>query len=329
MWCCAVGCIVMLILSPLTASLTVTAQPRSTVPRIGILEPGPSTEVANTFWEPFLHGLRDLGYVEGHNIRIEYRSGGDQSERLPALAAELVRLPVDVLVTAGAGTRAATQATATIPIVFAVFADPVGEGLVASLARPGGNVTGLSMMAPDLAAKRLELLTDVVPGLRRMAIVWYPDRPGFAGQVQETLAAAARVGIHLDVLEVRSPPEVDHAFRTMGEKGVGAAIILDEVRFFQARTRIATLAAQHQIPTIYGHRGYVDAGGLLSYGPSFAALFRQAATYVDKILQSAKPGDLPVEQPTKFELVINLKTAQDVGLTIPPMLLFQADEVIK
>jgi putative ABC transport system substrate-binding protein len=294
----------------------VKAQPRSAIPRIGILTVGTIT-TPDILWETFQHGLRGLGYVEGKNIVLEYRFMAGQPERLPALAAELVRLPVDVLVTPGAGAPAAQQTTATIPIVFPVFGDPVGEGLVASLARPGGNVTGLSTMAQDLAAKRLERLTDVVPGLRRLALLWQPDRPGHARQVQEIHAAAVRGGLHLDVLAVHSPQEFDRAFRTMGEQGVGAAIILDQALFSDERTRLATLAAQHQIPAIYGHRGYVAAGGLLSYGPHFPALFRRAATYVDKILKGTKPADLPVEQPTTFALVINLKAEQALGLTYP------------
>ena len=328
MWCSAVGVIVTLTLSLLAAPLTVPAQPRRTVPRIGILNPGPLTE-PNPFWEPFRQGLRDLGYVEGQNIRIEYRSGESQDERLLALATELVQLPVDVLVTAGPGALAAKQATTTIPIVFAVFADPLAEGLVASLAQPGGNVTGQSVMGTDLAAKRLELLTELMPGLRRLAVLGNSARPRFASQIHEIHIASASRGLPVDVLEVRTPPEFDRAFRTMSDTGVGAAIILDEALFHQERTRIATLAAQHQIPAMYGHRDYAEAGGLLSYGPNFPALIRRAATYVDKILKGAKPEDLPVEQPTKFELVVNLKTAQTLGLTIPPILLFQADEVIK
>jgi len=267
--------------------------------------------------------------VEGQNIRIEYRSGESQDERLLALATELAQLPVDVLVTAGPGALAAKQATTTIPIVFAVFADPLAEGLVASLARPGGNVTGQSLMGTDLAAKRLELLTELMPGLRRLAVLGNSARPRFASQIHEIHIASASRGLPVDVLEVRTPPEFDRAFRTMSDTGVGAAIILDEALFHQERTRIATLAAQHQIPAMYGHRDYAEAGGLLSYGPNFPALIRRAATYVDKILKGAKPEDLPVEQPTKFELVVNLKTAQTLGLTIPPILLFQADEVIK
>ena len=268
MWCSAVGVIVTLALSLLAAPLMVTAQQRSTVPRIGILNPGPLTE-PNPFWEPFRQGLRDLGYVEGQNIRIEYRSGESQDERLLARATELVQLPVDVLVTAGPGALAAKQATATIPIVFAVFADPLAEGLVASLARPGGNVTGQSLMGTDLAAKRLELLTELVPGLRRLAVLWNSGRPRFASQIHEIHTASASRGLPVDVLEVRSPPEFAHAFRTMDEQGVGAAIVLDEAMFHQERTRLTALAAQHQIPAMYGHRDYADAGGLLSYGPHF------------------------------------------------------------
>ena len=326
MWCSTVGIIITFALSLLWGPLPIGAQRPGKSPRIGILHLGAA---ADSLSEAFEQGLRDLGYVEGKHLVLEYRFAAGQFERLPALAAELVRLPVDVLVAPGPGALAAKHATATIPIVFPVFADPVGEGLVASLARPGGNVTGLSIMGTDLAAKRLELLTAVVPGLRRLALLWNPDRPGHARQIQEIHAAAAQGGLHVDVLEVRSRLEFDRAFLTLGDTGVGAAIIIDEATFFNERTRLATLAAQHQIPVMYGHRGYVDAGGLLSYGPHFPALFRRAATYVDKILKGTKPADLPVEQPTKFELVLNLKTAQALGITIPPSVLFQADEVIK
>jgi putative ABC transport system substrate-binding protein len=279
--------------------------------------------------EAFRQGLRELGYVEGHNVRLEYRFAEGRFERLPTLAADLVGLSVDVLVTDGAGVLAAKHATATIPIVFAVFADPLAEGLVGSLARPGGNVTGFSLLAQDLAAKRVELLTTVVPGLRRIAVLWNRDRPGHAIQIQEIQAASGRLGVHLVVLDVGSPQEFDHAFATMVDQGVGATLVLDSALFFQERTRLAALATKSQIPVIYGERGFVEAGGLLSYGPSFSALFQRAAIYVDKILNGTKPADLPVEQPTKFELVINLKTAQALGLLIPPTVLFQADDVIR
>jgi putative ABC transport system substrate-binding protein len=302
-----VGIIITFALSLLWVPLAIQAQRPGKIPRIGVLHAG---SAANALDEAFEQGLRDLGYVEGKNIVLEYRFAKGQHERLPVLAAELVSLPVDVLVTGGPSALAAKQATTTIPIVFQAFNDPVGEGLVTSLARPGGNVTGLSVMGTDLAAKRLELLTAVVPGLRRIALLWNPVRPGFALQIQEIHAAAAQGGLHLDVLEVRSPPEFDRAFLTMVDTGVGAAIVFDDAMFHNERTRITTLAAQRQIPAMYGHRGYVDAGGLLSYGPHFPALFRRAATYVDKILKGTKPADLPVEQPTTFTLVINLKTAQ-------------------
>jgi len=321
-----VGIIVTFALSLLGMPLAAQAQRPGKIPRIGLLY---TSAAADSLGEAFVQGLRDLGYMEGKNIVLEYRFAAGQFERLPALAAELVQLPVDVLIAPGACALAAKHATATIPIVFPVFADPVGEGLVTSLAQPGGNVTGLSMMSTDLVAKRLELLTAVVPGLRRLAVLWNAGRPAFMRQIQELQAASAKQGIPLAVLEVRSPQEFDRAFRTMGEQDVGAAIMLDDGMFYDARTRLATLAAQHQIPAMYGHRAYVEAGGLLSYGPNFPELFRRAATYVDKILKGAKPGDLPVEQPTTFELVINLKTAQALSLTIPPLLLFQADEVLK
>jgi putative tryptophan/tyrosine transport system substrate-binding protein len=333
----AIGVIGLLILTGLLAPLPTSAQRPEKIPRIGVMAFGgvgsPACNRTDPLWEAFQQGLRDLGYVDGQNMRIEYRcrafEGAFEHEQLLAMAAELVRLPVDVLVTAGPGAVAAKQATMTIPIVFAVVADPLSERLVASLARPGGNVTGQSVMGTDLAAKRMQILAEMVPGLRRLAVLWNPARPSFASQVQEIYTASASRGLSLDVLEVRSPPEFDHAFRTMGDTGVGAAILLDDAMFHQERTRLTTLAAQRQIPAIYGHRDYAEVGGLLSYGPHFPTLFRRAAIFVDKILKGAKPEDLPVEQPTKFELVLNLNTAQALGLTVPPLLLAQADEVIE
>jgi putative tryptophan/tyrosine transport system substrate-binding protein len=321
------GLLVTLTLTGLVVPLVVEAQRPGKVPRIGILTLASATSAP--LWAAFRQGLRDLGYVEGRNMRLEERFAEGQYERLPTLAAELVRLPVDVLVTDGLGAVAAKRATAVVPIVFAAFAQPVEEGLVASLARPGGNVTGFSVMAPELAGKRLELLREIVPGVRRMGIVCNPGRRGHAIQVQESQTVAARVDIHLEVARVHSPQAFDRAFQTMADTGVGAVILLDDAMFYNERTRIATLAAQRQTPAIYGHRGYVDAGGLLSYGPNFPDLFRRAATFVDQILKGATPADLPVQQPTTFELVINLKTAEALGLTIPPALLFQATEVIR
>ena len=316
----------LLMVTGLLAPLPTSAQRPEKISRIGVL---PACNRTDPHWAAFQQGLRDLGYVDGQNMRIEYRCSDLEHEQLLAMAAELVRLPVDVLVTAGPGAVAAKQATMTIPIVFAVVADPLSERLVASLARPGGNVTGQSLMGTDLAAKRMQLLAEMVPGLRHLAVHWNPARPGFASQVQEIYTASASRGLSLDVLEVRSPPEFDHAFRTMGDTGVGAAILLDDAMFHQERTRLTTLAVQRQIPAIYGHRDYAEVGGLLSYGPHFPTLFRRAAIFVDKILKGAKPEDLPVEQPTKFELVLNLNTAQALGLTVPRLLLAQADEVIE
>jgi putative ABC transport system substrate-binding protein len=258
-----------------------------------------------------------------------YRFAEGQYERLPGLAAELVRLPVDVLVTDGPGAVAAKHATDTIPIVFAISSHPVEDGLVASLARPGGNITGFSPMALDLAGKRLELLREIVPSLRRMAIVWNPGRLGHAVQIKELQAVTSKGGIQLEIAEVRSPQELDRVFRKLVAKRVGAVTVLDDAMFYNERTRITELAGQSQMPAMYGHREYVEAGGLLSYGANFTELFRRAATFVDKILKGAKPGDLPVEQPTKFELVINLKTAKALGLMIPQTLLLRADQVIE
>lgn len=326
MHCSTVGIIVTFAFALFWAPLAAQAQQRKNIPLVGVLRP---TSPTDPLTEAFRQGLRDLGYVEGHNIRLAYRFAEGQYERLPDLAAELVRLPVDVLVTDGPGAVAAKHVTERIPIVFAVFSNPVEEGLVASLAQPGGNITGFSPMAMELAGKRLELLRELVPGILRMAIVWNPDRLGHAMQVQATQDVAARVGIHLDVMAVRRPQEFDRAFQTMVDQGVGATIMHDDAVFYNERTSIIELAAKRQMPAMYGHRGYVEAGGLLSYGANFTELFRRAATYVDKILKGAKPADLPVEQPTKFVLAVNLKTAKALGLTIPPMLLFQADEVIQ
>jgi putative tryptophan/tyrosine transport system substrate-binding protein len=320
--------LVILALYLLVAPLATRAQQPGQIPRIGVLSPLSTT---HPMIEAFRQGLRDLGYVEGHNMHLEERFAEGQYERLPALAADLVRLPVDVLVTDGsAASRAAKQATTTIPIVIAFTGDdPVATGLVASLTRPGGNVTGLSNTSEEFATKRLELLTAVVPGLSRMAILWYTGRPGHATQINEIHAIAVRVGIRLEILGVQSPQEFERAFSTMVDKSVGAVNVLDDATFFHERTRLAALAAKSRIPAIYGNRGFVEAGGLLSYGPNLPALFRRAATYVDKILKGAKPADLPIEPPMKLELVINLQTAQAMGLTIPPTLLFQADEVIR
>ncbi|HEY3194755.1 MAG TPA: ABC transporter substrate-binding protein [Candidatus Dormibacteraeota bacterium] len=284
--------------------------------------------------EAFLQGLRDLGYVEGRNLLIEYRDAAGKTERFPALAAELVALKVDVIV-AGGGTLAALaakQATTTLPIVFAAVGNPVAEGLVTSLARPGGNVTGLSLVQQELVGKSLELLKQAVPEVSRVALLLKPDAmPDRAKKDRLNAAdvAARALGVRLQVVEARGPEDFDRAFSDMTRARAGALAVLATPVFDNERRRLVDLAAKNRLPTVYSYRSYVEAGGLMSYGPDLADSFRRAATYVDKILKGAKPGDLPVEQPTKFELVINLKTAKALGLTIPQSLLERADEVIQ
>ena len=271
-----------------------------------------------------------MGYVEGQNIAIESRSAEGKDDRLPALAADLVRSKVDVIVAAsGAATRAVQQTTRTIPIVMSLVSDPVGSGLVASLARPGGNVTGLTIMAPDLMAKQLELLKEVVPKVTRVALLQNPDNPASAAQLREAEAAARALRIQPETLEARNPQEIEGAFAAMIRKRAGALLILSAAIFFTQRRQIAELAAKGRLPSIVGTRDYPDAGGLMAYGPSLPDLERRAASFVDKVLRGAKPADLPVEQPTKFELVINLKTAKALGLTIPPSVLGRADQIIE
>ncbi len=316
----------------LAAPLAAEAQQAAKVARIGYL----STNLAANphLHEAFLQGLRDLGYVEGRNVVIEYRDAEGKPERLPALAAELVALKVDVIVVAEAhhAALAAKQATRTIPIVFAAAADPVESGLVTSLARPGGNVTGLSIVAPELVGKCLELLKQAVPGVSRVAVLWEPGAVGERTEkdmLKEADVAARALGVRLQFVEVRGPADFDRAFSDMTRARAGALTVLPSNMFVNERRRLVDLAAKNRLPAVYPWRESVDAGGLMAYGPNLADLFRRAATYVDKILKGAKPADLPVEQPTKFELVINLKTAKALGLTIPPSLLQRADEVIQ
>jgi putative ABC transport system substrate-binding protein len=310
----------------LAASRAAEAQPARKVPRIGFLV----FVSSETRYRGFQEGLRELGYVEGQNIAIEFRSADGSLERLNDLADELVRLRVDVIVAGSTtGAIAAKRATSTIPVVMANVADPVGAGLVSSLAKPGRNITGLSTMGADISGKRLELIKEVVPKLRRMGILWYPDSPSLAA-FKELKAAAQTLGVEIRSLGVRPPvPEIDQAFGTAVNWRADALIALDDALIFSNRTRIIALAARHRLPSVYGYREFPDAGGLMAYGPSRHDMYRQAAVYVDKILKGAKPGDLPVEQPTKFELVINLKTAKALGLTIPPSVLGRADEVIQ
>jgi len=297
--------------------------------RIGFLSTGtPSARSAAV--EAFRQGLRDLGYIEGQNVAIEYRYAQDTPERQPALAAELVSLKVDVIVSVGAtGTRAAKEATSTIPIVMAQDPDPVGNGFVISLARPGGNITGLSSLVVELGGKRLELLKEIVPRLSRVAVLGTSSNPANVQQLRETELAAKQIGVRLQFLDVLDPKDIETGFRAATNGHADAVVVLGGPFFNARRTNIAELAMKSRIPVIYSRAEFVEAGGLVSYGANLSDLYRRAATYVDKILRGAKPGDLPVEQPTKFELVINLKTAKALGLTIPQTLRQRADQVIQ
>ena len=318
--------------SCLVASLgTAAAQSSEKMPRIGYLSPGFATDpMRERFLEAFRQGLRELGYVEGQNIVLEPRWAEGKYDRLPALAADLVRSKVDVIVVdGGAAAQAARQATRTIPIVMAAVVDPVGSALVPSLARPGGNLTGTSVMATDLIGKQFELLRGVVPKVPRMALLWNPANPSHATVISHGKDAARSLGVQLQLLEARDPQEIDRAFAAMTREQAGALVVLPDAIFGNQMRQIAELAVKRRLPSIYGVTEYAEAGGLMAYGPNVADLFRRAATYVDKILKGAKPADLPVEQPTKFDLVINLKTAKAVGLTIPPSLLARADQVIE
>jgi len=314
----------------LAAPLAAEAQPREKVPRVGYLSPGsPSEPLRRRRFEAFRQGLRELGYVEGQNIAIESRWAEGNYDRYPALAADLVRLKVDVIVpVGGAATQAAQQATRTIPIVMSVVIDPVGSGLVASLARPGGNVTGLTIMASDLVGKQLELLKEVVPSVSRVAVLWNPNNPANPVTLKETQAVAPALGVTLLSLEVKGAEDIDTALTAITKERPGALIVFGGVVTAHAR-RIAELAVKSRLPAIYTSREDIDAGGLMSYGPNVDDLYRRTATYVDKILKGAKPADLPVEQPTKFEFIINLKAAKQIGLTIPPNVLARADKVIR
>ncbi len=315
----------------LAAPLAAGAQQPGKVFRIGILGNVPPTHPEGArVWGAFFQGLRDLGYVEGRNITIEHRSSEGKYERLPDLAAELVRLKVDVIVApASQNPFAAKQATRTIPIVMTGHPNPVGMGLVASLARPGGNVTGLSALSPEIWGKQLELLKETVPRVSRVAVLGNPTNPAYPLLLREVEVAARSLGVQLQTLEARGPDDFERAFAAMLRERAGALLVQLDGMFLLHRTRIADLAAKSRLPAMYELREFVDAGGLVGYGPSIRDRFRRAATYVDKILKGAKPADLPVEQPTKFELIINLKTAKVLGLIIPPSVLVRADEVLQ
>jgi putative ABC transport system substrate-binding protein len=304
-------------------------QPVGKVPRVGVLFPG-TPAIATQFVEAFGQGLRERGYVEGQNIVVERRFGDANAERMVEVAAELVRLKVDVIVTATDVAIAAVQRqTHTIPIVMANSTDPVGTGFVASLAHPGGNVTGIASISPDLNAKRLELLKEAVPGLSRVAIIWSPDDRGGVLDYKETESAAPSLRLQLQSVEVRRSADFERAFLDLTAGRAEAVIVVPSALTYTNRDQIASLALKHRLPSMYGAGQNVEAGGLIAYGPSYADTWRRSATYVDKILKGTKPGDLAIEQPTKFEFVINVKTAKALGLTLTPSLLRRADEVIR
>jgi putative ABC transport system substrate-binding protein len=328
MWCSILKGIMILALSLLAVPLAATAQTPDKVYRIGYLMG--TTREQEPYLEAFLEAMRTLGYVEGQNLVMEYREAAGHYERLPALAAELVRLPADVLlawITPAA--LALKQATTTVPIVMMGVGDPMGSGLVASLAHPGGNVTGVTALSSDLVGKQLEFLRDVRPTVSRVALLWNPANPSNALWVREAEVAAPALGVQLYLVEARDPEAFDSAFAAMTNAHAGALLVLGDAMCFEHRRRLIELATTRRLPTMHVIRQFVEAGGLMAYGPHSLDMRRRAVSYVDKILKGAKPADLPVEQPTKFELVVNLKTAQALGITIPPSLLLLADEVIR
>jgi putative ABC transport system substrate-binding protein len=307
------------------------AQQPARMPRIGTLMPSPPELSTNL--DEFQQGLRELGYVEGHNVAIERRFADWKLDRLPELAADLVRRNVDVIVALSTPPGlAAKQATSTIPIVVGGMADPVGDGLVASLARPGGNVTGTTFIGPELIAKRLGLLKEALPGASRVAVLWHPgvySEQTMAQMLQESEAAARTLGLQLQMLAARGPDDFDGAFAAMNRDRPDALLLFPSPMLYLEHRRIVDFANKGRLPAIYAAREFVDVGGLMSYGANLPALFRRTATYVDKIFKRAKPADLPVEQPTTFEFVLNLRSAKALALDIPPMLLARADEVIE
>ncbi len=319
------SCIITLALGILAAPLAADAQQAVRAYRIGVLgnDPWPALEGLR-------QGLRELGYIEGQNLHFEYRWVEGRSDRFPALAADLVRLKVDAIVTWGTpGTSAAKQATTTIPIIMAATGDPVGAGLISSLARPGGNITGQSSLAAELEAKRLELLKELLPSLSRVGVLFNAANPYTVPAVKHARLAAQVLGLKLDLVDVRTADDLDSALLTLTRLRPDAALVMAEPFLVSRRARITEFMAKSQFPAAYSQREYVETGGLIAYATNYYELFRRAATFVDKILKGAKPADLPVEQPTKFELVINLKTARALGLTIPQSLLIRADKVIE
>ena len=301
------------------------------MPRIGYVQAVVPQNGTSPLLEDFREGLRDLGYVEGRNIQLEVRWAEGKLDRLPALIDELVRMKVDVIVAVNSPTVwAAKKATRTIPIVMPLSSDPVGDGLVTSLARPGGNITGMSMMAPDLATKRLQLLKEVFPRQTRpAAVLWNPDYVGMAARFRQIQGAAPAVGMNVKSVEIRDSRELEQALEGLDRERPDALMLLADPLTLSQRLRIVEFAMEERLPAIYETSQFVDAGGLMSYGPNIDEIVRRSAIYVDKILKGAKPGDLPIEQPSKFELVINMKTARTLGITIPQPVLLQADRVIQ
>jgi putative ABC transport system substrate-binding protein len=312
----------------LTASL-VQAQQLKRIPRVGFLTAS-SPDLQRDLIQAFKQGLLDLGYVEGQNLALEIRAAEGKYERLPALAKDLVNLKSDVIFAASApAIGAAKKVAGNTPIVFETLSDPVADGFVDTLARPGGNLTGLAGLAPELSGKRLELLRDIVPGLTRVGVLLNPKNPNARRLFKETEHYAHALAMQLEVFEVRRADELTKAFSTMIKTRVTGLSVVPDPTLFAARQEIADQTIRAKLPAIYGISGMAEVGGLLVYGPSLPDLWRRAATYIDKILKGAKPSDLPVEQPTKFELVINLKTAKQIGLTIPPNMLARADRIIR
>ena len=305
------------------------AQQSAKIPRIGFLSASSLAPAAARI-EAFRQGLRQLGYVEGKNIVIEFRSAEGEQDRLPALVAELIRLKIDIIVSAGpSATRPAKEATTTIPIVMGFENDPVGSGVVASLAKPGGNITGLSTLAPELSGKQLELLREIVPKLSRVAAIGNSTNPGNALSLRESELAARAFKLQLQKLDVLDPKDVETAFRAANKGRAEAVLVLGGPVLLSQRKQIVDLTIKNRLPAIYYRSDFVEAGGLMTYGVSSIDLFHRAATYVDKILKGRKPADLPIEQPIKFEFIISLKAAKQIGLTIPPPVLVRADRVIR
>jgi putative tryptophan/tyrosine transport system substrate-binding protein len=320
---------ILLIIATVGVGAVATAQQPAKVPRIGFQLDAPVSAVASRI-EAFRQGLRDLGYIEGKNIVVEWRSSEGKVERRGELATELVHLKVDVIVSAGPTvTRVLKEATSTIPIVMGQDTDPVGSGFVASLARPGGNITGLAALAPEMSGKQLELLKEIIPKLSRVAIIGNSTNPGDAQALRETVLAAGSYEIYLRYLDVLDAKDIETVFRAVAKGRADGLLVLGNPILNAYRKQIADLAVKHRLPVAYARPEYVEAGGLIYYGTSYNDLFRRAAIYVDKILKGAKPADLPVEQPKKFDLIINLKAAKQIGLTIPPNVLARADKVIR